>query len=115
MPDIVIFLQDVALLAKQQASVLVEAVLQVHDRRSALVTNYQDAIATYKQSKDSKGYKASKKRLDEGYRKSTEDITTKSKELQRTDSEAAAKVPTAIVSVESSKPSGKHCSDAIVS
>ena len=79
-------------MAKQQASVLVESILQAHDRRSTLITGYQDAIATYKQSKDNKAFKASKRRLDEGYRSSTEDITSKSKELQGTDSEATAKV-----------------------
>lgn len=84
--------KDAALLAKQQASVLVESILQAHDRRSTLITGYQDAIATYKQSKDNKAFKASKRRLDEGYRSSTEDITSKSKELQGTDSEATAKV-----------------------
>ena len=69
-----------------------DAILQAHDRRIALVSNYQEAIATYKQNKDAKVYKNTKKNLDDKYRLFTDTITTQGKILQPNDPDGHAKV-----------------------
>jgi len=84
--------KDTALLAKQQALVLLESILQSHDKRTTLVTKYQDAIANYKQNKDVKSYKNTKRQLDERYRNYTDTINNLNKQLQGTDSERASKI-----------------------
>ncbi len=84
--------QDEALLGKQQASVLTDSILQANDRRSALVSRYHDAIAAYKQSKDVKTFKNTKKALDDKYRQTTEEVATLNKQLHDKDPEAHAKV-----------------------
>ena len=71
---------------------LLESILQSHDKRTTLVTKYQDAIANYKQSKDVKSYKNTKRQLDERYRNYTDTINNLNKQLQGTDSERASKV-----------------------
>ena len=68
---------------------LLESILQSHDKRTTLVTKYQDAIANYKQSKDVKSYKNTKRQLDERYRNYTDTINNLNKQLQGTDSEHA--------------------------
>lgn len=85
-------LQDASLLAKQKARVLIDSILEAHDRRTALVGSYQTAIATYKTSKDSKTFKTTKKSLDDRYKSSGEEVSSLVKELQGLDSEAIAKV-----------------------
>ena len=84
--------KDVVLLAKQKALVLVESILQAHDQRTALVSQYQDAIAGYKQNKDVKGYKNTKRSLDDRFRTYTENIDSLGKQLQEMDSEKSFKL-----------------------
>ena len=71
---------------------LIESILQAHDQRTALVSQYQDAIASYKQNKDAKGYKNTKRNLDDRFRTYTEKIDSLSKELQEMDTERSFKV-----------------------
>ena len=91
-PHLITFAQDVALLAKQKALVLMESILQAHDQRTALVSQYHDAIAGYKQSKEGKGYKNTKRSLDDRFRTYTENIDSLGKQLQEMDSEKSFKV-----------------------
>ena len=69
-----------------------DAILSSHDRRSALVERFREAIAAYKHSKNVKAFKATKKQLEEKYQAFTDDITAQSKKLQAIDAEAGAKV-----------------------
>ena len=85
-------IQDATLLAKQQARVVIDSILQAHDRRTALVGSYQTAIATYKTSKDTKTFKMTKKSLDDRYKSSSEEISSLVKEVQGLDGDANAKV-----------------------
>ena len=84
--------QDSTLLAKQQARVLIDSILGAHDRRAALVTNYQTAIANYKTTKDIKIFKSTKKSLDDRYRASSEEVASLVKDVQGLDGDANAKV-----------------------
>ena len=56
------------MLARQQASVIIESILQTHFKRAALVTNYQSVIAAFKSSQDSGGANSSKRSIDEKYK-----------------------------------------------
>ena len=87
-----VLFQDSALLAKQQARVLIDSILSAHDRRTALVDNYQTAITSYKTSKDSKTFKSTKKSLDDRYKASTEEVHSLVKDVQGLDGDANAKV-----------------------
>ena len=69
-----------------------ESILQAHDQRTALVSQYHDAIAGYKQSKDVKSYKNTKRSLDDRFRSYTENIDSLGKQLQEMDSEKSFKV-----------------------
>ena len=80
-------------MAKQQARVLIDSILSAHDRRTALVANYQTAITNYKTSKDSKAFKSTKKSLDDRYKASTEEVASLVKKVQGLDGDANAKVP----------------------
>ena len=80
------------MLAKQQARVVIDSILQAHDRRISLVAKYQDAVATYKTSKDSKAFKSSKKTLDDRYKANSDEVSSLSKEVQGLDPDTNAKV-----------------------
>ena len=84
--------QDAALLAKQQARVLIDSILGAHDRRAALVGSYQTAITAYKTSKDIKTFKTTKKSLDDRYKASSEEVASIVKDVQGLDGDANAKV-----------------------
>ena len=84
--------QDSAVLGKQQASVLIEAITNAVDKRSGLVGEYQEAIGAYKSTKDSKTFSSKRKSLGDRYQSLTEDISSRSKDLYPLDAEASAKV-----------------------
>ena len=86
-------------MAKQQARVLIDSILGAHDRRAALVGNYQTAITAYKTSKDSKTFKSTKKSLDDSYKASSEEVASLVKDVQGLDGDANAKVATECVCV----------------
>lgn len=79
-------------MARQQASVLIEAIQQAHDRRAALVPSYFSSIATFKNSRDTKTLKTTKKSLDDKYKTQTEKVSSVLKELQTSDTDSSAKV-----------------------
>ncbi len=79
-------------MARQQAAVLIESIQQWQDRRSSLVSRYMKIIDTFKGSKDTGSFKSSKKGYDDEYKKCSEQMSAKMKELQSGDPEAAAKV-----------------------
>ena len=80
------------MLAKQQASVIMERILQAHDQRSLLFTRYQDTITAFKQSKDVQAFRKAKKALDDKFKSCTETIARLSKDLQAMEPEGHAKV-----------------------
>lgn len=84
--------KDVALLTKQQASVIIESILTAHDKRATLVGSYEKAVTTLKSSEDAKGFKKSKKSLDDQFSSNTTKISALVKDLQATDPDAGAKV-----------------------
>ena len=84
--------QDSAVLTKQQASVLIDGITNAVDKRCGLCTEYQEAIATYKSSKDSKGFNNKRKALGDKYQAFTEEVASRAKDLHALDAEASAKV-----------------------
>ncbi len=84
--------QDVVVLAKQQASVILEIILSAHAHRTALLPSYETAITNLKTTEDAKSFKKSKKELDVQYVKDTEKIAAQARELQTTDPEIGSKV-----------------------
>ena len=84
--------QDVAVLAKQQASVILEKILGLHDRRSAVLDRYTDTIASFKQSKNSQAFRRTKKSLDDQFKSFSDSIGKCSKDLQGIDADGSAKV-----------------------
>ena len=82
------------MLAKQQASVIIEAILSAHAHRASLLPSYETAITSLKTSEDTKTFKKSKKDLDTAFVGDTEKISARVKDLQATDPEAGAKVST---------------------
>ena len=85
-------LQDTALLARQQAAVVINSIKQAHFKRSSLVQKYRSVITNFKSSKDSGSSNSSKRNLDEEFKKLGEKVSQLAKELQATDTECAAKV-----------------------
>ena len=79
-------------MARQQASVIREAILSAHDRRAALISSYESAISYLKTSEDAKGFKTKKKALDEKFTSNTDKISNLVKDLQTVDPEAGARV-----------------------
>lgn len=79
-------------MAKQQARVVIDSILQAHDRRVSLVAKYQDAITAYKTSKDSKTFKTTKKTLDDRYKSNSDEVSSLAKEVQGLDPDTNAKV-----------------------
>jgi oligosaccharyltransferase complex subunit alpha (ribophorin I) len=84
--------KDVAVLAKQQASVILEKILGLHDRRSAVLDRYTDTIASFKQSKNSQTFRRTKKSLDDQFKSFSDSIGKCSKDLQGIDADGSAKV-----------------------
>ena len=80
------------MLAKQQALVFSEEVLAAHDQRSLLIPRYSSAIAAYKQSKDVRTFKSSRKSLDDKFAELTNVIGKAQKKLHSVDPDASAKV-----------------------
>ena len=80
------------MLAKQQASVILEKILRAHDQRSDIVTKYSDTIASFKQKKDKEEFLKLRRQMDEQFKGFSEDIGRLSKDLQRIDAEGSAKV-----------------------
>ena len=78
---------------------LIDSILGAHDRRAALVTSYQNAISSYKTTKDSKTFKSTKKSLDDRYKASSEEVASLVKEVQGLDGDANAKVAVVCVCV----------------
>lgn len=84
--------QDAAVLARQQASVIIDSILQAHFKRTSLISNYHSVIATFKSSKDSGSSNSSKRSLDEKFKVLGDKVTQLGKDLQPSDPESAAKV-----------------------
>ncbi len=80
------------MLAKQQASVILEVILSAHAHRSTLLPSYETAITSLKATEDTKSFKKSKKDLDVQFVKDTEKIAAEARELQATDPETGSKV-----------------------
>lgn len=85
-------MQDAALLARQQASVLIDSILKAHDKRVALVSTYRSSISSFKNSSDTKTFKSTKKSLDDQFKAFGERVSQLAKELQPNDPDGAAKV-----------------------
>ena len=79
-------------MAKQKASVVLERILQAHDKQTSLLTQYGDTITNFKQSKNVQVFRKTKKGLDEKFKSCNEAITSLSKDLQVIDSEGSSKV-----------------------
>ena len=79
-------------MARQQAQVLIEGIQQSHDRRAALVSRYRSIITTFKESKDVGTFKSRKKSYDDEYKRYSDEVAGKLKELQTGDPESASKV-----------------------
>lgn len=79
-------------MARQQASVIIDAIKQAHYKRDSLIQKYRSVIANFKSSKDSGSSNSSKRGLDEEFKKLGENVSQLVKELQSTDMESAAKV-----------------------
>lgn len=80
------------MLAKQQASVILDRILQAHDKRSTVVTKYTDTITSFKQNQNVQSFRKLKKSLDDQFKTCSEAISKLSKELQGVDSEGSGKV-----------------------
>lgn len=80
------------MLAKQQASVVLERILQAHDRQSSLLTQYVDIITSFKQSKNMQTFRKTKKGLDDKFKSCSDSISKLTKDLQSIDSEGCSKV-----------------------
>ncbi len=80
------------MLAKQQASVIIEAILSAHAHRTSLLPSYDSAITSLKTSEDTKAFKKSKKDLDTAFVGDTDKIAAQVKVLQAADPEAGSKV-----------------------
>ncbi|KAL5475024.1 hypothetical protein EMCRGX_G027071 [Ephydatia muelleri] len=83
--------KDSAVLTKQQASVLIDGITSAVDKRSGLCADYQEAIATYKSSKDPKAFNNKRKALGDKYQAFTEEVGSRAKDLHALDAEASAK------------------------
>ena len=80
------------MLTKQQASVILERILQAHDKRSMVVVQYADTITGFKQSQNVASFRKTKKSLDDQFKTCSESISKHSKDLQGVDSEGNTKV-----------------------
>ena len=76
-------------MARQQAQVLIEGIQQSHDRRAALVSRYRSIITTFKETKDVGTFKSRKKSYDDEYKRYSDEVAGKLKELQTGDPESA--------------------------
>ena len=85
-------MQDAAVLARQQASVIIDSIKQAHFKRGSLIQKYRSVITNFKSSKDSGSSNSSKRSLDEEFKKLGEKVSQLAKDLQPTDMESAAKV-----------------------
>ena len=84
--------QDSAVLTKQQASVLIDAITNAVDKRAGLCAEYQEAISAYKSSRDPKAFNNKRKSLGDRYQALTDDVSSRAKDLQSLDPEGNAKV-----------------------
>ena len=89
---VIVCVQDAAMLARQKASVIIDAIKQAHFKRGSLIQKYHSVITSFKSNKDSGTSNASKRSLDDEFKKLGEKVTQLSKDLQPTDAESAAKV-----------------------
>lgn len=85
-------LQDAAVLARQKASVLIEAILQSHYKRTSLIQNYRSVITSFKSGKDSSSFNSNKRGLDDKFKTLGEKVSQLGKDVQPTDADCAAKV-----------------------
>lgn len=84
--------KDVAVLAKQQASVILDKILQAHDKRSLVVEHYSESISSYKLKKNKEEFARSRRSLDDQFKRCSEDVGKLTRELQGVDAEGTAKV-----------------------
>ena len=83
-------MQDAAVLARQQASVIIDSILQSHYKRSALIQRYQSIIASFKTSGKESG--TNKRSLDDQFKTLGDKVSQLCKDLQLSDAESGAKV-----------------------
>ena len=81
-----------AVLAKQQASVILERILRAHDKRSSVVTQYTETITSFKQGQNVASFRKTKKGLDDQFKACSETISKLSKDLQGIDTDGNSKV-----------------------
>ena len=84
--------QDVAVLARQQASVILDKILEAHDKRWSIVTQYSETISSFKQKKNKEEFIKTRRSLDDQFKKCSVDIGKLVKELLPIDAEKSAKV-----------------------
>ena len=80
------------MLAKQQASVILDKILQAHDKRSLVVEHYSESISSYKLKKNKEEFARSRRSLDDQFKRCSEDVGKLTRELQGVDAEGTAKV-----------------------
>jgi oligosaccharyltransferase complex subunit alpha (ribophorin I) len=83
--------KDVAVLARQQASVILEKILEAHDRRWSIVGQYGETISSFKLKKNKDEFAKSRRRLDDQFKKCSGDIGKLGRELQGMDAEKSSK------------------------
>ena len=80
------------MLARQQASVILEKILGAHDKRWTVVERYSESISSFKERRNKDEFVKSKRGLDDQFKGCTETIGKLSKELQGIDTDRSAKV-----------------------
>ncbi|CAI8038564.1 Dolichyl-diphosphooligosaccharide--protein glycosyltransferase subunit 1 [Geodia barretti] len=83
--------KDVAVLARQQTSVILEKILEAHDRRWSIVGQYGESISSFKQKKNKDEFAKSRRSLDDKFKKCSSDIGKLGRALQGIDTEKSAK------------------------
>ncbi|CAD5114442.1 DgyrCDS3573 [Dimorphilus gyrociliatus] len=84
--------KDEAEESRLRVSSLIEQLQAAHDRRSALVQSYEDAINKFKSSKDSNAFTSARKKNDADYKQLTGQIDSIAQKLKAEQSEEADKV-----------------------
>ena len=79
------------MLARQQASVILEKILEAHDRRFSIVGQYGETISSFKLKKNKDEFAKSRRRLDDQFKKCSGDIGKLGRELQGMDAEKSSK------------------------
>ena len=79
------------MLARQQTSVILEKILEAHDRRWSIVGQYGESISSFKQKKNKDEFAKSRRSLDDKFKKCSSDIGKLGRALQGIDTEKSAK------------------------